>query len=92
MSQEDATGNTSSLASLGVVDEYGDEEVPYCNDVCQPARSELPLMLGELVALIDGALPDGGTALSPLSANVAADAGNAWRLRNFVRDPHGVRP
>jgi len=64
-----------------VVDEYGDM-VDY---VCRPARSELPLMLGELVALIDGAAPDGGAALAFLYLNAAADPASAPTLRNFVR-------
>jgi len=64
-----------------IVDEYGDM-VDY---VCQPAHSELPLTLGELVALIDGAAPDGGAALAYLYMNVAADPANAERLRNFVQ-------
>ena len=51
-----------------------------------PTRSRaLPLTLEELIGLIDGALPDGGAALSYLYANVAADPANAGRLRNFVR-------
>jgi hypothetical protein len=63
-----------------IVDEYGDI-VDY---VCQPARSESPLTLGELIALIDGAAPDGGAALSYLYGNIAADPSDPWRLRNFV--------
>jgi hypothetical protein len=64
-----------------IVDEYGDM-VEY---VCHPARSALPLTLGELVALIDGAAPDGGAALAYVYVNVAADPANAERLRSFVR-------
>jgi hypothetical protein len=64
-----------------IVDEYGDI-VEY---VCQPTRSELPLTLGELVALIDGAAPDGGAALSHLYGNVAAGCGDPCDLRYFVR-------
>jgi hypothetical protein len=64
-----------------IVDEYGDI-VEY---VCQPARSEIPLTLGELIALIDGGLPDGGAALSHLYWNVASGGEDLWRLRTFVR-------
>jgi hypothetical protein len=63
-----------------IVDEYG-AIVDY---VCQPARSELPLTLGELIALIEGAARDGGAALSYLYGNIAADPSDPWRLRNFV--------
>jgi hypothetical protein len=64
-----------------IVDEYGDM-VEY---VCRPARSELPLTLAELVALIDAAAPDGGAALSFLYMNAAVDPASAPTLRNFVR-------
>jgi hypothetical protein len=64
-----------------IVDEYEDMDLGY---VCVPDRSEHPLTLGELVALIDGALPDGGAALSPLYGNVAANCGDPCSLRNFV--------
>jgi hypothetical protein len=65
-----------------ILDEYEDIGPDYD---CLPDRSELPLTLCELVALIDGALPDGGVVFSPLFANVAADVGDPWRLRNFVQ-------
>jgi hypothetical protein len=70
-----------------IVDEYKDMSPDY---VCQPGRSGLPL--GELVRLIDGALPDGGAALSHLYANVAADAGDPRRLRNFVEVSRSSTP
>lgn len=65
-----------------IVDEYEEMSLGY---VCQPARSEIPLTLEELIGLVDGALPDGGAALSHLYANVAADAGDPRRLRHFVQ-------
>lgn len=64
-----------------IVDEYEDMSPDY---VCQSGRSELPLTLGELVGLIDGALPDSGAALSHLYANVASGGEDLWRLRDFV--------
>ena len=65
-----------------IVDEYEDMSPDY---VCIPARTELPLTLGELIALIDGALPDGGAALSHLYANMEHGGNYPWELRNFVR-------
>ena len=65
-----------------IVDEYEGMSPDY---VCQPARSPLPLNLGELVGLIDGALPDGCAALSHLYANIAHGGNYPWELRHFVR-------
>jgi len=64
-----------------IVDEYEESSPDY---VCKPARSKRPLAFRQLIMLIDGALPDGGAALSHLYGNVAAQ-GDPWRLRNFVR-------
>jgi hypothetical protein len=65
-----------------IVDEYAESGPDY---VCRPARSKDALAFRQLVTLIDRALPDGGAALSHLYANVSADCGDPWRLRNFVR-------
>ena len=64
-----------------IVDEYADSTPEY---VCRPTRSKDPLAFRQLVILIDGALPDGGAALSHLYANASADCGDPWRLRSFV--------
>jgi hypothetical protein len=64
-----------------IVDEYSESSPDY---ICKPARSKHPLAFRQLVMLIDGALPDGGAALSFLYANASADCGDPWRLRNFV--------
>ena len=64
-----------------IVDEYPESDPDY---VCKPARSKRPLAFRQLVMLIDGALPEGGAALSFLFANISADCGDPWRLRNFV--------
>jgi hypothetical protein len=66
----------------GIVDEYEDMSPDYN---CKPARSKLPLTFGQLVCLIDGALPDGGAALSHLYANLEQRGNYPWELRNFVR-------
>ena len=64
-----------------IVDEYEESSPDY---VCRPARSKRPLSFRLLVMLIDGALPDGGAALSHLYANAGAKCSDPWRLRNFV--------
>ena len=53
----------------------------------QPIRVDhrCPLKLAELIALIDGSLPDGGAALSHLYRNVENSGEDPRELRNFVR-------
>jgi hypothetical protein len=65
-----------------IVDEYGEDGPGY---VCRSNRSELPLTLGELVAMIDGAQEGGGAAMSALISNVESGADLPREYRDFVR-------
>jgi hypothetical protein len=65
-----------------IVNEYGEDGPGY---VCRPDRSELPLTLGELVALIDGAQEGGGAAMSALISNVESGADLPREYPDFVR-------
>jgi hypothetical protein len=65
-----------------VVDEYGEDGPGY---VCRPKRSKLPLTLGELVAMIDGAEEGEGAAMSALIQNVRGGADVPTAYRDFVR-------
>jgi hypothetical protein len=65
-----------------IVDEYEDMSPDY---ECHPSRSQVPLTLAELIALIDGSVTDGGAALSHLYSNVENSGEDPWELRNFVR-------
>ena len=60
-----------------IVDEYGEDGTEY---VCRPDRSDLPLTLAELVAMIDGAQEGASVAMSALIYNVESG----------VDDPDGV--
>jgi len=65
-----------------IVDEYAEFGPEYS---CCPHRSERPLTLGELVALIDGAEDGEGAAMSALIYNVGIGADPPDALRDFVR-------
>jgi hypothetical protein len=65
-----------------IVDEYADLSPEY---VGRPDRSDEPLTLGELIAMVDGAQEGGGVAMSALIYNVQCGGDAPYRLRNFVR-------
>jgi hypothetical protein len=65
-----------------IVDEYAEDGPGY---VCRPNLSQVPLTLGELVAMIDGAQEGGGAAMSALISNVESGADLPRAYRDFVR-------
>ena len=72
---------TPSGVAYSIVDEY-QGDIEYRVD---PAESERPLRMRELVALLDWANDDGGAVLSHIILSVANDPGNVEELRSFVR-------
>ena len=65
-----------------IVDEYGEDGTKY---KCCPERSDLPLTLAELVAMIDGAQEGGSVAMSALIYNVESGVDDPEEYRDFAR-------
>jgi len=65
-----------------IVDEYAALGTEY---LCRPDRSELPLTLAELIALIDGAQDGGSVGMSALISNVESGVDDPDAYRDFVR-------
>jgi hypothetical protein len=65
-----------------IVDEYGEDGPGY---LCHPDRSESPLTLAELLAMIDGAQESEIVAMSALISNVESGVDDPDAYRDFVR-------
>jgi hypothetical protein len=64
-----------------IVDEYPE----WADYSCHPDRSNQPLTLAELIALIDGAQEGGSVAMSALIFNVKSGVDDPHSYRDFVR-------